>query len=194
MVLPDLELWPVASVERGDVPAGAADDLRVIATWSREYLLEEHPALGRSGPVCPYTRTAIERDLYFLACPRLDGSAEAIRAIVPAYRDEYLARAARVEPRLRGFLTFAIVLSDYKDMASDDLDAVQASLKGDFVRGGLMLGQFHPDCEFGGIWNPAFRALRAPIPLLAIRTMVKFDRPFLVDDPAYLAEYETRFG
>jgi hypothetical protein len=194
MVVPDLELWPVATVERGDVPAGAVDDLRVIATWSREYLLEEHPALGRSGPVCPYTRTAIERDLYLLACPQLDGSLEAIRAVVPAYREEYLARAATIEPRLRGFLTFAIVLSDYKGMESDDLDAVQASLKGDFVRRGLMLGQFHPDCEAGGLWNPAFRALRAPIPLLAIRTMVKFDRPFLVDDPAYLAEYEARFG
>jgi hypothetical protein len=194
MVLSDLELWPVATVERGDVPVEAADDLRTIAAWSRDYLLEEHPALGRSGPVCPYTRTAIERDLYLLAAPVLDGSADAIRAVVPAFRDAYLARAERVEPRLRGFLTIVIVLAQYKTMPSEELDAVQASLKGEFVRRGLMLGQFHPDCELGGIWNPEFRALRSPIPLLAIRTMVRFDRPFLMDDPAYVAEYEARFG
>lgn len=58
------------------------------------------------------------------------------------------------------------------------LDDLQRVAKDDFVNG-LMIGQFHPTCEtLGSVWNPDFPALRAPIPLLAIRKLVVFDLPF----------------
>jgi hypothetical protein len=74
------------------------------------------------------------------------------------------------------------------------LDALQARLKERFVREGLMVGQFHPQCEQGGLWNTDFRPLRAPIPLLAIRQMVTSDLPFLLGSPAHVSAYLHRFA
>jgi hypothetical protein len=58
------------------------------------------------------------------------------------------------------------------------LKRLQAQLKlYSFLRG-LMIGRFHPQSEDPGLWNPHFRPLRAPLPMLAIRHMVENDAPF----------------
>ena len=55
---------------------------------------------------------------------------------------------------------------------------------------GLMLGQFHPlPPAEGGLWNPDFRPLRSPVPLLAIRQMVPSDLPFLTGEVEFLDSY-----
>ena len=58
-----------------------------------------------------------------------------------------------------------------------------------------MLGEFHsgPPAK-GGLWNPDFRPLHSPVPLLAVRHMVATDLPFLIDDAAALRSYLERFG
>jgi hypothetical protein len=57
-----------------------------------------------------------------------------------------------------------------------------------------MIGQFHPVCDAPGLWNPDFKALRAPVPLLAIRKLVVFDLPFLVEHKAHAESYIRRFA
>jgi hypothetical protein len=46
------------------------------------------------------------------------------------------------------------------------------------------------DC---GLWNPNFRFLRSPIPLLAIRYLVETDAPFVITNllliPTYIAKF-----
>ena len=68
-------------------------------------------------------------------------------------------------------------------------------LKREDVRKGLMIGEFHdgPPPK-PGLWNPDFRPLRSPVPLLAIRHMVPTDFPFLRDDDTTVAAYLQRFG
>jgi hypothetical protein len=75
------------------------------------------------------------------------------------------------------------------------IDVVQLELKGSFVEQGLMLGQFHdrPPVD-GGLWNAAFRPLRCPVPLLAIRHMVPTDLPFLTRERRYLEGYRRVFS
>lgn len=36
-----------------DVDANDSGPLKVLLDWARTYLCEDHPQLGRSGPVCP---------------------------------------------------------------------------------------------------------------------------------------------
>jgi len=58
-----------------------------------------------------------------------------------------------------------------------------------------MIGEFHngpPDK--GGLWNPAFRPLRSPVPMLVVRHMVPTDYPFLRDDPDQSRAYLRLFG
>lgn len=42
-----------------------------------------------------------------------------------------------------------------------------------------MIGQFHPLSDEPGIYNPDFRPLRSPFPMIAIRKIVPEDHPFL---------------
>jgi hypothetical protein len=52
------------------------------------------------------------------------------------------------------------------------IDGIQRPLRDEFVREGLMLGEFHQLSQSKGIHNKEFRPLRSPIPMLTIRHMV----------------------
>ena len=73
-----------------------------------------------------------------------------------------------------------IVFPDVTEL--EQVDAVQDECKNAFVKQGLMVGQFYPDHQQGGLRNPDFRALDAPYAILAIRHMVATDYPFLCDN------------
>ena len=74
------------------------------------------------------------------------------------------------------------------------LDALQARIKPDFVKVGLIVGQFHPRCMEPGLWNSGFRPLQASVPLLVIRHMVSSDFPFLSNTPGFRGAYLKRFA
>lgn len=188
-----LTLWSIADVDGGRVPVAEASALRAIVAWSRSFLLAGHPQLGRDGPVCPFTKAAMENDLFLLACPELRNDAN-VRSTVSGFREWYCELAAELDERLRSLLTVLVLLPELDPVDPSGLDAVQALLKDEFVEQGLMIGQFHPACEEPGIWNADFRPLRAPVPLLAIRAMVRQDLPFLSERPTHLAAYRRYFG
>jgi hypothetical protein len=65
------------------------------------------------------------------------------------------------------------------DRAHELIDAVQAELKPEFVRKGLMIGEFHTRNNVPGLHNDSFYPLRTPTPCLAIRHIVPSDLVFL---------------
>merc|ERR1719359_2143873 len=75
------------------------------------------------------------------------------------------------------------------------IDDTQNRLKDDFVKDGLMLGEFHLLNNSAGLRNPDFYPLRTPYPCLALRHMVPSDLPFLKRrkawTEAYLQQFET---
>ncbi|MGD2114900.1 MAG: hypothetical protein PVG07_07605 [Acidobacteriota bacterium] len=169
--------------------------LERIVEWARGFLWHNHPELGRSGPVCPFARPSMERETFFLAITRGgDVEEEIARSILLEYRDWFF----ELEPRRGRWAQYKTILVLFPDVRPADaprvIDRVQEALKEDFVQKGLMLGQFHPRSDEGGLWNPDFRPLRAPVPLLGIRHMVPTDFPFLRDDRELLAVYLERFG
>jgi hypothetical protein len=111
----------------------------------------------------------IEYRDWFIALPPTAGPDALYKAILVLF------------PRLTGAADYVL------------LDAAQAALKPAFVRESLMVGQFHPECQEGGVRNPKFRPLAAPVPMLAIRHVTEWDLPFLTADP-FFAEYERQFG
>jgi hypothetical protein len=169
-------------------------DLRQIATWAADFLNASHEQLGRRGPVCPYTRLSMEHNAFLLAYARGERDARPIESTVEDYRRWFLELLGQMEEARAYLFTILVVLPDLDRTDSGPLDALQARLKDAFVREGLMVGQFHPRCEQAGLWNDAFRPLRAPIPLLAIRRMVSSDLPFLLDSAGHLAAYLDRFA
>lgn len=190
----NIDLWSVSQVEQGIVPEEDQPLFATIIQWAKEFLVPNHPDLGRTGPVCPYTKPSLDKGMFFVSTPPSRGALFEIADIVGEYRFIHAEMAAEFDPRSKHLLTFLILFPEFDPTDSAELDLLQAQLKNDFVKDGLMIGQFHPVCDQPGLWNEDFRPLRAPIPLLAIRYMVPFDLPFLVGTPQHLAAYLTRFA
>ena len=73
------------------------------------------------------------------------------------------------------------------------LDTVYEHLKDFAVESGLMIGQFHPNCDERAFRNPGFRVSVAPVAMLAIRHMAPHDILFLHDSEQWFREYDSRF-
>jgi hypothetical protein len=187
-------LWSVRDVDLGAVPAADHGPLIEIVRWSREFLVPGHPELGRTGPVCPYTKPSQQRSLFFLTVLRGAGGIAEIGARVGELRRHYEDLAGTLDPDERRLLTFLLLLPEFDADDSTGLDELQRRAKPEFVASGLMIGQFHPTCEAPGLWNPEFRPLRAPVPLLAIRRMLAADLPFLLDADGHLDAYLAQFA
>ncbi|MEU0571504.1 DUF6875 domain-containing protein [Nonomuraea sp. NPDC005983] len=186
-------LWSAAEVSAGfDHPR--LPELRKILDWSREFLTQGHPELGRHGPVCPFSAPSLRRDLFYLAVQEDVADIDSTAEVLSAFRTRFQELAATLPSASRELLTFIVILPDFDHDDSTELDALQRRLKEEHVSDGLMIGQFHPTCAEPGLWNQDFRPLRSPVPLLAIRTMLAFDLPFLWDEACHLDSYLERFA
>lgn len=175
---------------------GVLDELRGVVAWARQYLCRPHPELGRRGPVCPYAQASLDRGMFFLAVHRGElASPDALDQMLLVYRDWFRQLPPTGGPAAQ-FKTILLTLPDIPAPAGNHIvDATQARLKPRYVADGLMIGEFHsgPPAK-AGLWNPDFRPLRSPLPLLAIRHMVPSDFPFLADDADLVANYLRIFG
>ncbi|WP_051028056.1 DUF6875 domain-containing protein [Nocardia higoensis] len=163
-----------------------------LRQWTREHLCRPHPDLGRPGPVCPYISHSIAHEFLWAAYfegRRID--AERITAIVDDLYDLFPTLPPTTQPDA----TFKAVLAVFPDLTEyTDLDVVQRDQKTRFVREGLMLGQFYPGCTMAGLRNPAFPALDAPLPMLAVRHMAATDFLFLDSRHEWLEAYLAIFA
>lgn len=172
--------------------AGSLPYAQQITSWVADYLAQPHNDLGRAGPVCPFARSALDRDLLWFTVVR--GEAPAVVDVVAELHDfteTFLSLPPESGPDSLLKAVF-ILFPDVVDTALIDL--VQQSLKSDFVDAGLMVGQFYTGCTEPGLWNPDFRPLQSPIPLIAIRYMVSSDFPFLNTNSAWVESYLRRFA
>jgi hypothetical protein len=195
---PRLFLLDPRDIEHGRLPdhvrayrahAGAA------VAWARAYLCRPHPALGRDGPVCPYTEISLERSLFWVTVrPGADATEAKDAAVLTAYGEWF----RRLEPTGGKEAEYKAILILFPDLrrasAGEVIDALQRALKPRFTAEGLMIGQFYEGCEEPAIWNRDFHPLGSPVPLLAIRNMVRTDAPFLMKDAGSLAAYLRQFG
>jgi hypothetical protein len=115
-------------------------------------------------------------------------------ALVSRLRTWHERISATLDPRDRELLALLMVLPHLDREDSTELDELQREAKDEFVADGLMIGQFHPVCPQPGLWSHTFRPLRSPIPLLAVRQLLVFDLPFLVDVDVHIDEYLKRFA
>ncbi|PYC87632.1 hypothetical protein C7C46_03690 [Streptomyces tateyamensis] len=176
--------------------AARADALRSVLDWARTYLTEPHPDLGRAGPVCPFVGSSLREERFHLAVrPGRPADRAAVAEAVALHREWFLLLAPPGTPRAQS-TTILVVFPDLPSSEAPELiDRTQLDLKTAFVEDGLMLGQFHDlPPEQPGLWNPDFRPLRSPLPMLVIRHMVPTDLPFLVEDPRHRAAYQRLFG
>ncbi len=181
-------LEPLSAFAEGAVDGGAVEQ---IAAWMRAYLMRPHPDLGRPGAVCPYTATSAKTDLALIgasAAQDEDAIYEVMRSAVAAF--DAIVCAPALAP-------FRCVLVGFPDCDGDagraTLKRVQNRLRPESTRRGKMIGLFEPHSEDRGLLNPAFRPLRAPLPLLAIRSLVEGDAAFVLRNPRLAPIYLWTF-
>lgn len=167
--------------------------LAVLLDWVESYLMESHPDLGRTGAVCPFTKQAAKLDTARLGISRAtERDEEAAFALV---RDGF-GELEKI-PSKAGMRHFRTVIVGFPACGSDAgiamLKRVQRRLRFYSLRRGKMIGLMYATSDDPGLWNPDFRPLRAPLPVLAIRHMVEQDAPFAAKHPPLLVAYLSRF-
>ncbi|MEO7936385.1 MAG: YbaK/EbsC family protein [Dokdonella sp.] len=186
-------LLPLSAVCDGNTGHPA---IATIASWAREYLCRPHAELGRSGPMCPFVPGALQKRLLFVAVyERNDLDLTAIKQILLDEMERFIA----LEPTSGNEAQFKAVMILFPNLTQEQtrrlIDVAQAELQMDFVPNGLMVGEFHSGPpQKGGLWNPEFRPLFSPVPMLAIRHMVPTDILFLKDNADLFAEYTKIYG
>lgn len=195
---PSLYLVQPSDLSRDPLPDRVAENLEPLSRvlqWADDYLCRPHPELGRTGAVCPFTRPAMRKDLLFLAVyPGAELDQDQVVEVVRRYRDWFLelepAEMPLAQYKFAGIIFPDIPESGYLGL----IEATQARLKPEYVALGVMIGEFHPGPpKQAGLWNPDFRPLRSPLPMLGTRHMVPTDFPFLKDNRDHVAGYLERF-
>ncbi|WP_373862461.1 DUF6875 domain-containing protein [Nocardia acidivorans] len=179
--------------DAGSTCPAARSTVAAFRSWADSFLTRPSDELGRDGPVCPYVRPSMRRDLLWLAqVPAAEPRPLWVRAIIEDALEVYSELPTgngSSTSVLRGLITVFQNLADYSL-----IDEIHAEFKTKFVERGAMLGQFYPGCDQPGLWNKEFRPLDAPMPMLVVRSMMTTDFPFLLDKPEWMNAYVRKFA
>lgn len=173
----------------------AVNALIKIKDWANNHLCNPHPELGRKGHVCPYTLASIKKRHFWLSPYSFKPTTpEKICDVMFKYMESFLeTQPKHTDERI--FKTFVVVFHKMSfDETSLLIDYTHKILKPSFVENGLMLGQFHDNCNIGGVHNSNFMSLHSPIPLFVIRNMVVNDYMFLNDEQRFIDSYNKHFS
>ncbi|MEV0033823.1 DUF6875 domain-containing protein [Nocardia sp. NPDC050793] len=163
-----------------------------VRIWAEDYLTGTEPDLGRDGPVCPYVRPSLHRDLMWV------GRIAGVRPWPPYVRlviEDALELFGSLPPEDGGGAVLRCLVTALPDLRDFSLiDNLHDVLKTRFVERGFMLGQFYPGCKEPGLWNKDFHPLDSPIPMIVVRSMMATDFPFLLGRPEWMSAYVKKFA
>jgi hypothetical protein len=175
---------------------------RIGLDWLKNVIMQPHADLMRPGAVCPFVAQSMGLDaLIFAVLPGARGDARAAFDMMVPFVEAFRA----IEPvggPLLGLKALTVFFPDLPEADWDDfIDGGHRALKPYYVERGLMLGEFHPNSTKPGASNPAFPAMRAPVPAFVIREMAMHDTKFINDSTEeperralYLQSYLERMG
>lgn len=174
--------------------AAAADPaMATLLAWVENYLMAAHPDLGRTGAVCPFTKQAAKIDTVRLAISHAgpDDEEEVFALIRGGFAE---LETIPCKPAMRHFRT---IIVGFPNCLDDDgvamLKRVQKRNRFHSLARTKMIGMMYAKSEDPGLWNPEFRPLRSPLPVLAIRHMVEQDAPFAAKHPLLAIPYLLKF-
>lgn len=144
---------------------------------------------GRPAQVCPFVADSLDRDLFWMEESDLTVANDIKRLLrnqIPAFVSAQPAHnpmtgnvPARLPELWKTFLTIFPQVQQRSTGGMPLFDAIHADLKTDFMKNGLMLGQFYQGCPQEGIHSANFKPLGiAPWPCFAIRYMASHDYRF----------------
>ncbi|MGB8943471.1 MAG: DUF6875 domain-containing protein [Streptomyces sp.] len=180
---------------RADTPdRSAAPPLERGRRWIEEFIMRPHERINREGAVCPFVESSMKAQSFRIEEWPVDPDTDAEGMVDLVRRMAEAFEATRWEGRNRVLHTLVLVLTGLPEGSHRLLDEAHTLAKPELVGRGLMLAQFHPDCDERAARNPEFEVSRSPVPMLAMRWMAFHDVLFLDSDPEWFAAYEERYG
>jgi hypothetical protein len=179
--------------ENGDPETIGGDAVAIIRRWTRDFVMSDHPELGREGHVCPFTSFGARIDTLRF------GASDAEARDADRIRSELLGAFTQFDeiPHPRNMGVYRAVLIGFPYCADEEgvktLSRVQKSLRLTSFARGRMIGVFHANAPEPGLWNKDFRPLRAPLPLVVIRSLVAADFAFVLRHPLLAPAYFYNF-
>lgn len=186
---------PLASFrpESADPEIATGDAVATIRRWTQDFAMSDHPRLGREGHVCPFTSFGARIDTLRF------GASDATARDAVRVRRELLGAFAQFDeiPHPSNMGVYRAVLIGFPNCADEAgvrmLSRVQKSLQLTSFTRGRMIGVFYPNAPEPGLWNKDFRPLRAPLPLVVIRSLVAADFAFVLRHPLLAPAYFYNF-
>ena len=172
------------------------DALRAVADWIKTFVVMPHKDLGRSGPVCPFVPTALERNTLWLAAEEIgDRSIPDVVDLVRGYQRLFLG-AQPTDGDDAIYKSIVVVFTDLSpDRAGEFFDKVLQDLAlPSYGEDGFVMGGFYEGNEGTAIYNSTFRPFTSPVPFLLIRQAVISDWKFFLDNEALLKLWVQRYG
>jgi amino acid adenylation domain-containing protein len=173
-------------------PRESEREFELVKHWARNRLGKSHPDLGRVGAVCPFIDAAMKKDLLRVVFVRGNNFSHDSLVRLIAEIAEAFPELSPVHGPDSTYKAVLVVFPELTDFAL--IDSVQDACKSAFVERGLMVGQFYPGHQRGGLHNPDFKPLDAPMAMLAVRNMVVSDYPFLRENEKWMGAYLSRFA
>ena len=165
-----------------------------VLAWVRDYLMKDHPQLGRSGPVCPYAQRSLASDRLLIAFhAEVDGTSYSRLRAAVLRRSRALAKRMRKGLPGDEYLSVVLLFPALSEERHGLLDRVHAEMKSALMEREVMISPFHPRSEKPGQHNPDFRASRAPFACVALRPMNVHDIHFVAHNEAAFLAYFRRF-
>nr|AZG02880.1 hypothetical protein [Streptomyces olivaceus] len=170
-----------------------ADLEKRVSDWLENYVNAPHPDLGRDGPICPFIEPALRADSLFTVSRDWEGAytLEAMVTAIEEAQDHF--RSIDWPSRNTTLHGLVVVFGNLPRAGWWLIDEGHRAAKDAAVARGLMLGQFHPECEAPAARNPLFPVNRSPYPMIAIRNMAFHDILFLHDNPDWFEQYRKRY-
>ena len=172
-------------------PGGA---LARLVDWVAASPMSGHPMRGKPGAVCPFLRQAVHADALCVGVSQAgpqdeDAAFEQVRGLfgdlhrIPADRERRALRSIVIGfPNCAGPEGVAMLECIYKRHKYFTLARLQ------------MIAFFHADCETPGLWNPEFKPMRSPFPVIGARYLVEQDAVFAAKYKLMVPTYLMRFG
>ncbi len=166
----------------------------MLADWLTEYPMRPHAELGRTGTVCPFVKQASGLEVLRLGINLANSKDE--DSVFAEIRSSF-GELERI-PTPRGKERLRTIAIGFPNCADADgiamLERVYKRHKYYTLLRSRMIAFFHPDAETHGLWNDAFRPMRSPMPILAVRYLVEQDAVFAAKHKLLTLPYLLRFG
>ena len=172
------------------------DALRAVAEWIKTFVVRPHKDLGRAGPVCPFTREALERNTLWLVPEQIaDRSVPEVAELISRYQ-RLFKNAQPTDGDDAIYKSFVVVFTDLSaDRAKKFLgDVVDHLAVPSYVKDGFVMGPFYEGNEGTAIYNTSFHPFTSPVPFLLVRQAVVSDWKFFLDNEEWLDLWARRYG